>query len=83
MWPTPNAEDHRDRDEQSVHSTQEEAGEAVGVVDGCQSGFWSAEPSVGRVANGVANRVHRLKALGNGQVPLQAAAAYRILESLF
>lgn len=31
--------------------------------------FWDAEPRVGRVANGVADRVHRLKMLGNGQVP--------------
>ena len=31
--------------------------------------FWSAEPNVGRVANGITDRVHRLKMLGNGQVP--------------
>ena len=31
--------------------------------------FWSTEPAVGRVANGIADRVHRLKMLGNGQVP--------------
>lgn len=37
------------------------------------------EPLVGRVANGVANRVHRLKAIGNGQVPQCAAMAFRIL----
>lgn len=30
--------------------------------------FWKSEPSVGRVAHGVANRVDRLKLLGNGQV---------------
>jgi hypothetical protein len=34
---------------------------------------------VGRVANGIPNRVHRLKGLGNAQVPLQAAVAYRLL----
>ena len=42
-------------------------------------GWWSVEPSVGRVANGVAHRVDRLKAIGNGQVPLQAAVAFTIL----
>ena len=42
-------------------------------------GRWDAEPHVGRVANGVAYRVDRLKALGNGQVPIVAAAAFRIL----
>lgn len=30
---------------------------------------WSVEPNVGRVANGVPNRAHRLKALGNAVVP--------------
>jgi len=41
--------------------------------------WWEAEPNVGRVANGVAARVDRLKAIGNGQVPLCAATAWRIL----
>ena len=30
---------------------------------------WPVEPSVGRVANGVSNRTHRIKALGNAVVP--------------
>lgn len=42
-------------------------------------GWWETEPNVGRVANGVPNRVHRLKGLGNAQVPLQAAVAYKLL----
>ena len=37
------------------------------------------EPLVGRVAHGVAHRVDRLKAIGNGQVPQCAALAWRIL----
>ena len=41
--------------------------------------WWSVEPGVGRVADGVAARVDRLKALGNGQVPACAAAAWRLL----
>ena len=41
--------------------------------------WWSAEPDVGRVVNGLASRVDRIKALGNGQVPLQAAVAWMIL----
>jgi DNA (cytosine-5)-methyltransferase 1 len=32
-------------------------------------GFWSIEPAVGRVANGIPSRVDRLKALGNAVVP--------------
>jgi hypothetical protein len=41
--------------------------------------WWDSEPNVGRVANGVAARVDRLKAIGNGQVPLVAATAWRLL----
>jgi len=39
----------------------------------------ATEPAVGRVAHGVANRVDRLKAIGNGQVPQCAAVAFNIL----
>jgi len=42
--------------------------------------WWSTEPNVGRVANGVASRVDRLKAIGNGQVPLVVAQAWEILK---
>jgi DNA (cytosine-5)-methyltransferase 1 len=31
--------------------------------------IWDSEPSVGRVANGVSNRAHRLKGIGNAVVP--------------
>ncbi len=46
---------------------------------GCAS-WWSAEPDVGRVAHGVAARVDRLKAIGNGQVPAVAATAWNLLK---
>jgi len=42
-------------------------------------GWWKFEPDVGRVADGVAARVDRLKAIGNGQVPQCAAEAWRKL----
>jgi DNA (cytosine-5)-methyltransferase 1 len=45
----------------------------------CGTGWWSTEPALGRVADGVAARVDRLKAIGNGQVPLCAATAWRVL----
>ncbi len=32
-------------------------------------GIWAIEPNVGRVANGIPNRSHRLKGLGNAVVP--------------
>jgi len=41
--------------------------------------WWSNEPGVGRVANGISNRVDRIRALGNAQVPIVAATAFRIL----
>lgn len=41
--------------------------------------WWQSEPPVGRVADGVAHRVVRLRALGNGQVPSVAAAAWRLI----
>ena len=47
-----------------------------------QCHWWHSEPDVGRVANGVAARVDRLKAIGNGQVPLCAATAWRTLSEL-
>lgn len=45
------------------------AGDPGGVNRGTQ-------PAVGRMANGVAYRVDRLRAIGNGQVPLVAAIAF-------
>lgn len=38
-------------------------------------------PGITGMANGVANRVDRLRAIGNGQVPIVAAAAWRQLVS--
>lgn len=43
------------------------------------SKWWATEPDVGRVANGVANRAHRIKSLGNGVVPLQVKTAFEKL----
>ena len=48
--------------------TQRE-GQAVEPFNGSQRPVWSPEPNVGRVANGVPRRSHRLKQLGNAVVP--------------
>ena len=45
----------------------------------CESLGLGAEETIPRTANGVKNRVDRLKAIGNGQVPQCAAMAFRIL----
>jgi DNA (cytosine-5)-methyltransferase 1 len=56
---------------------------------GMDRNWWAREPeftprtierNLGGVANGVAARVDRLKAIGNGQVPLCAATAWELLK---
>lgn len=41
--------------------------------------WWAIEPELGRVADGVANRVDRLKVIGNGQVSIVAKCAFEFL----
>lgn len=55
-------------------ASNEGSGESLRV-----GGWWSVEPSVGRVANGVPLRVDRLKGLGNAVVPAQAREAFKRL----
>lgn len=45
--------------------------------------WWGAEPGMGRVANGLAYRVDRVRSLGNGQVPRVVSAAFNRMKSLF
>ena len=67
--------------ERSGESLAHANGESMGRVakSWSQCRLWESEPDVGRVANGVAFRLDRLKALGNGQVPACAALAWRLL----
>ncbi len=53
--------------------------ETAGFDDSSGNWWWTNEPGLGRVANGVPNRVGQLKGYGNAQVPLQAATAWRLL----
>ena len=41
-----------------------------------RASWWGVEPDVGRVAYGIAHRVDRIKALGNGVVPQQVKEAF-------
>jgi DNA (cytosine-5)-methyltransferase 1 len=43
---------------------------------------WAVKPSICKVVDGMADRVDRLKAAGNGQVPLCAAVAWATLRNL-
>jgi DNA (cytosine-5)-methyltransferase 1 len=71
----------------NTNSKRLEKWESQSSHDGAQlaaierADWWQSEPDVGRVADGVAARVDRLKAIGNGQVPLCAATAWRLLTS--
>lgn len=73
------------RGEVMANTTGERLGRAVGpVFKGNGTGFtnggwWEIEPDVGRVANGVSNRVDRLKGLGNAVVPQVAEYIGRLV----
>jgi DNA (cytosine-5)-methyltransferase 1 len=47
--------------------------------NGHHPGWWATEPDVGRLVHGLADRVDRCKALGNGQVPAVVRLAWRML----
>lgn len=54
-----------------------------GGVDASGCGWWETEPDVGRVANGIPARAHRLRGLGNAVVPQVAEwIGRRIVESV-
>ena len=48
---------------------------------GCGS-WWPVEPGVGRVANGVPNRVDRIKCLGNAVVPAQFYPIFKAIADI-
>ncbi len=63
---------------ESVTTSQEKQKRRAETTIGERS-WWATEPDLGRVAHGVAARVDRLKAIGNGQVPAVAALAWEML----
>ena len=53
-----------------------------GEAQNVRGEWWAVEPELGRVADGVAHRVDRLRAIGNGQVPRVAGEAWnRLIEN--
>jgi DNA (cytosine-5)-methyltransferase 1 len=51
------------------------------VREGLRPRVWESEPNEPRMVDGMAHRLDRLKATGNGQVPCVAAAAWNLLRS--
>jgi len=56
-------------DSSTGRCTPQETEIQPGRYSSFDSSWWQSEPNVGRVANGVSGRIHRLKALGNSIVP--------------
>lgn len=82
------ADTGRDGSQDAVQGggAHEAEGDQVEAAAGCDQrpGWWEAEPPMGRVADGLAAGAHgnwtcRIRCLGNGQVPLAAAAAWLLL----
>ena len=76
-----NSDSERQQEQWRAESIQQEESwqaESFGLK---RQSWWSVEPSVGRVANGIPNRVDRLKGLGNAVVPqIPAVLGRAILE---
>lgn len=51
------------------HGAERGLGEGGGEIEAAGCDWWATEPDVGRVANGIPDRVDRLRTLGNSVVP--------------
>ena len=72
----------RPRSRQSVNTSDTKAAGQRQTTEpfyGGEPHFWGAEPGVGRVADGVPNRTHRLKGLGNAVVPTVVTEIGRVI----
>lgn len=71
--------EQRQQSELSNQEERQEQGKRQAGSCNYEFGRWPSESGLGRVANGVANRVDRLKAIGNGQVPRVVQAAWNVM----
>jgi DNA (cytosine-5)-methyltransferase 1 len=62
-----------------IESTQNETLETKITTTIGNKNYWLYESGFPRVVDGVAARMDRFKAIGNGQVPLCAATAWKLL----
>lgn len=60
-------------------SARRSSGKESASTGSSDADWWSVESDVVRMVHGVAYRAHRIECLGNGQVPLCAAAAWEFL----
>ena len=78
VWGEPSGSD-KDVSDASGEGLQGDVGQGQARAQGQSQGYpaqcrwWEPEPAVGRVANGIPGRVHRLRQLGNSIVPQVAA----------
>ena len=84
VWIVANSEAERS---QGLGTGGEQITEAHGrkkfsMCDGSDRAIWPVEPNVDRVAHGIPNRAHRLKALGNAIVPQVAEVIMRGIKEL-
>ena len=61
------------------HGTEKPMGQPGENAESKRPDWWATEPELGRVANGVACRVDRLRCIGNGQVPAVVELAWQTL----
>lgn len=77
------ADNQRDHSDDTVEPSQKIQGSGLHNPRGneCRGfkSWWQTEPDVGRVVNGLASRVDRLRAIGNGQIPAAAALMFCLL----
>jgi DNA (cytosine-5)-methyltransferase 1 len=64
------------------NTATDESRKTIDAQHGGKQRKWATEPNVGRVANGVPNRVDRIKCLGNACIPAQAREAFQRLMGL-
>lgn len=53
----------------------------MGELPELRESIWATHPNLPRIPDGMANRVDRFEATGNGQIPVVAATAWRILSA--
>ncbi len=80
LWWSSDPADLRNPNESDDYSDKKiQRGEEAESERNCSRTIWGIESRVGRVANGVPNRVDRLAGLGDSQVPAVVRAAWELL----